>query len=78
VVAVSFYPRWPLYDPSTRACYFLGARGERRTILKVSVGPGKPGALPVEGGERPDRMGGLNLSPGGRYLLFNADRPERE
>jgi Tol biopolymer transport system component len=71
------YARWPLYESSTGACYFLGARGETRAILKASGGLGKPGAVPVEGGERPDRMGGLTVSPGGRFLLFNADRPDR-
>jgi hypothetical protein len=71
------YARWPLYEPSTGACYFLGARGETRAILKASGGPGKPGAISIEGGERPDRMGGLSVSPGGRFLVFNADRPDR-
>jgi Tol biopolymer transport system component len=71
------YARWPLYESSTGACYFLGARGETRAILKASGGPGKPGAVAIEGGERPDRMGGLSVSPGGRFLVFNADRPDR-
>jgi dipeptidyl aminopeptidase/acylaminoacyl peptidase len=71
------YARWPLYESSTGTCYFLGARGETRAILKASGGPGRPGAVPVEGGERPDRMGGLSVSPGGRFLVFNADRPDR-
>ena len=71
------YARWPLYESSTGACYFLGARGETRAILKASGGPGKSGAVPIEGGERPDRMGGLSVSPGGRFLVFNADRPDR-
>jgi Tol biopolymer transport system component len=71
------YARWPLYESSTGACYFLGARGGTRAILKASGGPGKPGAVPIEGGERPDRMGGLSVSPDGRFLVFNADRPDR-
>ncbi len=71
------YARWPLYESSTGACYFLGTRGETRAILKASGGSGKPGAVAIEGGERPDRMGGLSVSPGGRFLVFNADRPDR-
>ena len=71
------YARWPHYESSTGACYFLGARGATRAILKSSGGQGKLGAIAIEGGERPDRMGGLTLSPGGRFLIFNADRPDR-
>ena len=71
------YARWPLYDPPTGACYFLGARGVVRSILKSPSNMGRPGAIPIEGGERPDGMGGLTPSPGGRYLLFNAHRPDQ-
>jgi hypothetical protein len=67
-------PRWPLYRPETRTCYFIGVEPNRRTLFSVEPGKSRR-ARPVELKGQDDKMGGLSLSPDGRYLLFSADRP---
>jgi Tol biopolymer transport system component len=71
------YPRWTILQPGTDRCFFVGvAPGNRRTLCATR--PGEPGrAEPLEPGNLPDMLGGLSFSPDGRYLLFNANRPER-
>ncbi|MFO0892855.1 MAG: protein kinase [Isosphaeraceae bacterium] len=80
------YARWPVYTDTPGVCYFIGANGARRSILKVfAEGPAydlfesraPSPAVPVEGPPQVDYLGGLNLAPGGRYLVFNAHRPFR-
>ncbi|MDR3618727.1 MAG: protein kinase [Paludisphaera borealis] len=70
------YARWPLYSPRTGTCYFVGVEGQKRTLLAVKRG-GAGRARPVEGQGLEDELGGLTLSPNGRYLLFGANRPDR-
>jgi hypothetical protein len=76
-------PRWPVYRPDTRRCYFVGAEPRKRTIY--TVGRGEPQQARSMGvvehfrpGMQAQQLGGLSLSPDGRYLLFQAHRPERE
>jgi hypothetical protein len=50
--------------------------GTKRTLLAIKRGEnGLAAALEGEGHE--DEMGGLTLSPDGRYLLFGANRHDR-
>jgi WD40 repeat protein len=73
--ALDVYPRWPLYSASSDLCYFVGVQPNKRTLFSVSrVGPGR--AVPVEGDGQDDKLGGLALSPDGRYLLFCASGAE--
>jgi hypothetical protein len=70
------YARWPLFSPRTNTCYFVGVEGSKRTLLSIKRGERGPAvALEAEGQE--DDLGGLCLSPDGRYLLFGANRPDR-
>ena len=76
-------PRWPVYRPDTRRCYFVGAGPRKRTIYTVRRGePQQARSIGVIEHFRPgmqaQQLGGLSLSPDGRYLLFQAHRPERE
>jgi dipeptidyl aminopeptidase/acylaminoacyl peptidase len=67
-------PRWPVYWPETRRCYFVGVEPNKRTLYSVERGKSRR-AKPVEGKGYDDGLGGLSFSPDGRYLLFCADRP---
>jgi RNA polymerase sigma factor (sigma-70 family) len=76
-------PRWPVYRHDTRRCYFVGAEPRKRTIYTVRRGePQKARSMGVIEHFRPgmqaQQLGGLSSSPDGRYLLFQAHRPERE
>jgi hypothetical protein len=70
-------PRWPLYRPSTGQFLFVGVDlPNARNLYKLSAG-GDRRAVPMQTVAREDQHEGLFLSPGDRYLLFNANRPER-
>jgi Protein kinase domain len=70
------FARWPLFSTRTNTCYFVGVEGTKRTLLSIKRGERGPAvALEAEGHE--DDLGGLCLSPDGRYLLFGANRPNR-
>jgi RNA polymerase sigma factor (sigma-70 family) len=76
-------PRWPVYRPDTRCCYFVGPEPTKRTIYSVRRGESRQARSMgvVEHyvpGMQAQQLGGLSLSPDGRYLLFQAHRPERE
>jgi Tol biopolymer transport system component len=69
-------PRWPIYQPETRRCIFIGVEPMKRTLFSFQRGePGRVKRLEPKGYD--DRMGGLSFSPDGRYLLFCANRPDR-
>jgi len=74
-------PRWPVYWPDTRRCYFVGEVPQtKRTVYQVERGESRV-AKPLEVVEhqrnmRNQQLGGLSFSPDGRYLVFNANRPE--
>jgi RNA polymerase sigma factor (sigma-70 family) len=68
-------PRWPLYLPETRRCFFFGVDAENKRAL-FSVKRGESGkAKRMEAELRDDWRGGLTASPNGRYLLLHANRP---
>jgi Tol biopolymer transport system component len=71
-------PRWPIYRPDTRRCYFGGQGDMKRSIYVVERGkPFKARRLEAVEHQRPGentRLGGLSLSPDGRYLVFQANR----
>jgi RNA polymerase sigma factor (sigma-70 family) len=76
-------PRWLAYRPGTDQFYFVGVEPKKREIYMVQRG----GSLPAKRlgvvehyvkGMNHQQLGGLSFSPDGRYLLFEAHRPERE
>jgi RNA polymerase sigma factor (sigma-70 family) len=70
-------PRWPLFIPDTRTCYFFGVDPSNNRIL-FKITREKPGkAVRMERDFQDDWRGGLSASPDGRYLLFNANRPPK-
>jgi WD40 repeat protein len=72
--ALDVFPRWPLFSPETAVSYFVGVEAQKRTLFQVTGSSHGRLALPVEGVGQDDKLGGLALSPDGRYLLFNANR----
>ncbi|QDV35169.1 protein kinase domain-containing protein [Tautonia plasticadhaerens] len=76
-------PRWPLKRASMEEYLFVGVegstpgdRGDLRNLYRLS--PDRPDrAVPVQDQGHRDLLGGLSFSPDGRYLLFNANRPDR-
>jgi len=74
---LDFLPRWPLVRASTGQYLFVGVEGpNERNLYELSRGEGGR-AEAMQPKPRQDQLEGLFLSPGGRYLLFNANRPER-
>jgi Tol biopolymer transport system component len=73
------YARWPLFVVGTGDCYFVGVKETLRTLLMVSQKTGDIGHVhQIEGVGQRDELGGLGLSPDGKFLLFCANRPDRE
>jgi Tol biopolymer transport system component len=75
-------PRWPVYRPDTRQCFFVGEEPKKRTIYMVQGGGSlQARRLEVVEYQRQaphQQLAGLSFSPDGRYLLFQANRPVRE
>jgi hypothetical protein len=75
-------PRWVVYRPETRECFFVGVESTQRMIYVVKCGePLRARPLDVIERTRPgqyQQLGGLSFSPDGRYLLFDANRPDRQ
>ena len=67
-------PRWPVYWPETRRCYFVGVEPNKRTLYSLERGKSRR-AKQVEAKGQDDKLGGLSFSPDGRYLLMGANRP---
>jgi Resolvase, N terminal domain/Homeodomain-like domain len=71
-------PRWPLYRAATGQFFFVGVHEpNKRNLYKLPPGEGGR-AVQMQARARADQLEGLFLSPDGRYLLFNANRPERQ
>ena len=68
-------PLWPVYQPDTRRCVFVGAEATKRTLYSVQRGE-SPRARRLEPEGYNDRLSGLSFSPDGRYLLFCGNRPQ--
>ena len=69
-------PRWPVYQPDKRRCFFVGVEPDQRTLFSIQRGEsGRVRRVEVRGDN--DTLGGLSFSPDGRYLLFSANRPGR-
>jgi hypothetical protein len=69
-------PRWPIYQPETRRCIFIGVEPMKRTLFSFQRGEtGRAKRLEPNGYN--DWLGGLSFSPDGRYLLFCGNRPDR-
>jgi hypothetical protein len=70
-------PRWPVFRPGTRQCFFQGVEEKKRTIYSVERGESlraKPvGVVGPQFGPVPG-LGSLAFSPDGRYLLLDANR----
>jgi dipeptidyl aminopeptidase/acylaminoacyl peptidase len=75
---LNFLPRWPVYEAARNQLLFVGVEWpKRRNLYSLLPDSGKPAvALQTEAHE--DQLEGLFYSPGGRYLLFNANRPDRK
>jgi Tol biopolymer transport system component len=68
-------PKWPLYSPESRRCYFTGIEAGKGQSL-FSVKRGENGhATRLERQAPQERILPLDFSPDGRYLLFGANRP---
>ncbi len=66
-------PRWPVYWPETRRCFFSGVEQNKRTLYSFDRGNPRD-AKPVSGMGEAEHFGGLSFSPDGRYLLFHSDQ----
>jgi hypothetical protein len=74
-------PRWPVFRPGTRQCFFEGDEPRKRALYSVQRGESlraRPTGLFALKPGRGTGLGDLTFSPDGRYLLFGADRPSRE
>jgi hypothetical protein len=75
-------PRWPIYRPETRQCFFVGEEPKKRTLYSVRRGESlRARPMGVVEYSRPgqhQQLAGLSFSPDGRYLLFSANRPDRK
>jgi len=70
-------PRWPIYRSSADEYLFVGVREPfDRNLFRLAP---RREAFPTATQSRfhPDQLEGLVLSPGDRYLVFNANRPDR-
>ena len=74
-------PRWPVFRPGTRQCFFHGDEPRKRTLFSVQRGESLRAGHIWLVAQKPGRgtgLGSLSFSPDGRYLLIDADRPSRE
>jgi len=74
-------PRWPVYRPDTGLCFFVGEEPKKRALYTLRRGESlQARPMGVVEHQRPgqhQQLAGLSFSPDGRYLLFEANRPER-
>jgi RNA polymerase sigma factor (sigma-70 family) len=74
-------PRWPVYRPDTRNCFFVGDEPTKRTLYMVPRGESLKARRMDVVERRPlhsRSFGCLRFSPDGRYMLFTAERPTQE
>jgi hypothetical protein len=65
-----------IYHAGTRRCIFVGAEAGGKALYSFTAGdPAPPARLEARGLDHD--IGDLALSPDGRFLLFNSDRPDR-
>jgi RNA polymerase sigma factor (sigma-70 family) len=73
-------PRWPVVRPGTRQYFFVGVEPKRRGIYVVEPdksNQARPAGVVEYQRQMPaQQLGALAFSPDGRYLLFQANRPE--
>jgi Tol biopolymer transport system component len=70
-------PLSPVYSPETKTCVFVGEReGKGLALYSIQRGkPGPPRRLEAEGFDNILRS--LSFAPGGRFVAFSSDRPDR-
>jgi Tol biopolymer transport system component len=70
-------PLSPVYAPETGSCVFVGEQeGKGRTLYSIQRGKtGPPRRLEAEGFDH--LLQSLSFSPGGRFVAFSSDRPDR-
>jgi hypothetical protein len=68
-------PADPVYDGATRTCIFVGTAEEGVALYSVALGEPSP-PKQLEPGRFSQAISDLALSPNGRYLLFNSNRPD--
>jgi Tol biopolymer transport system component len=70
-------PLSPVYSPETSACVFVGEQeGKGLALYSIQRGkPGPPRRLEAEGFD--GLLQSLSFSPGGRFVAFSSDRPDR-
>jgi hypothetical protein len=70
-------PLSPVYAPETGTCVFVGEQeGKGLALYSIQRGrPGPPRRLEAEGFDH--LLQSLSISPGGRFVTFSSDRPDR-
>ena len=70
-------PLSPVYSPETNTCVFVGEQeGKGLALYSIQRGkPGPPRRLEAEGFDH--LLQSLSFSPGGRFVAFSSDRPDR-
>ena len=70
-------PRWPVYRPETRQCFFVGEEPKKRRIYSVRRGESlqakEVGVIEEQHG-RQTHLASLSFSPDGRYLVFQSNQ----
>jgi hypothetical protein len=71
-------PSSPVYSPETKTCVFVGEReGKGLALYSIQRGkPGPPRRLEAEGFD--SILSSLSFAPGGRFVAFSSDRPDRK
>ena len=72
----TFKPRSPVYAPQSGRCFFIGKEQDKNTAV-YSIKKGQAGPPKRFDEANGNDMQGLGMSPGGRYILFSSDRPDR-
>ncbi len=74
-------PRWPVYRPETRRCYFMGGEWNKRVLYSIERGKSLIASrVQADGQEKELKAfsfsadGRFVFSPDGRYILFDANR----
>ena len=70
-------PLSPVYSPETKTCVFVGEQeGKGLALYSIQRGkPGPPRRLEAEGFD--NLLQSLSFAPGGRFVAFSSDRPDR-
>ena len=70
-------PLSPVYSPETNTCVFVGEQeGKGLALYSLQRGkPGPPRRLEAKGFDQ--LLQSLSFSPGGRFVAFSSDRPDR-